>query len=131
MCDKNYRTLQKQFNKIIMSENKIRIDLNRHLCDSCKKMSCCDFPNAEYGENQNVVRCKKYVKRNDNKSKPRVQVGETYYTYTYINEKTPNLGFKVIPVVEKESRIDNLLHEVGSYFLTEADCLSEIKRLSK
>ena len=130
MYDKNCRTLHKQINKIIMSENKIRIDLNRHLCDSCKIFEKCEFENYELGEKQNVIRCKKYQKKNENKLKMRVEVGDLFWYYIYVDEKQPQKGFKPKSRIETENRIDNLLHEVGNYFHTEEDCLSEIKRLS-
>ena len=113
-----------------MSENKIRIDLNRHLCDSCNLFEKCEFENYEVGEKQNVIRCKKYQKKNENKLKLRVEVGDLFWYYIYVDEKQPKKGFKPKSRVETGNRIDNLLHEVGNYFYTEEDCISEIKRLN-
>ena len=116
-----------------MSEQKtkIKIDLNRHLCDSCKLFAKCEFENYELGEKQNVIRCKKYQKKNENKLKKRVEIGNMFWHYVYVDEKNPSLGFKPKSRVEAENRIDNLLHEVGNYFYTKESCQSAIDSLRK
>lgn len=112
-------------------KGEIRIDLSRHLCDTCKKASNCEFDNYECGNKQNVVRCIKYQKTNENKLKKRVEKGDVFWYFVYVDEKDISLGVKAISKVETNDRIDNLLHEVGNYFYTEEECNEAILKLKK
>ena len=106
---------------------KIRIDLDRHLCGTCKFLNKCDFDGFETGENDNVIRCKKYNKANANKLKQRAELGDTYYVFGYVDEK--NLNFSLTPKqrVESNTRIEDLFHEIGNYFISEQKCIEAIK----
>jgi hypothetical protein len=113
-----------------MSEKKIKIDLTRHLCDTCSLCSKCEFKLFEIGENNNVIRCIKYRKTKD-KNCIRVEVGEMFWHYGYVDENHPEKGFKSKCRVESKNRIDNLLYEVNNYFDTLEKCNIEIERVSK
>ena len=105
------------------------IDETRNLCETCKKQLTCTYDLQEYGEQQNVIRCKKFTKVNENKLKPRVEIGDVFYHYTFKDENNRCLGFKIKSRVESKNRIDNLLYEVGNYFLSENECTQEIEKL--
>lgn len=108
---------------------KTTIDETRNLCETCKKKLTCTYDLQEYGATQNVIRCKKFSKVNENKLNPRVEVGDIFYHYTFKDENNRKLGFKTKSRIESKNRIDNLLYEVGNYFLSENECNKAIEIL--
>lgn len=106
-----------------------KIDLTRHLCVGCKHDYPCKFTNQEFGENNNVITCKNFIRKRD--LTPRVEVGDTYWVYVFIDESNPEKGFKTKQRIEMNKYIDTLYNEVGNYFHTQDNCLTEIKRLQK
>jgi hypothetical protein len=105
---------------------KIKIDLNRHLCDSCRLSLKCEFEGCELGDENNVIRCKKFQKVNINKFRPRVEKGNYYWHFVYADENNNDKTLIPIMSIDTNSRIDNLLYEIGNYFCTEQECIDKI-----
>jgi len=108
------------------------IDTKRNLCGSCKSSypGCTGEP--EFGDNvgnDNVIRCKKYIKKKTNVI--RVEVGDEYFVYVLKDESVSMNEFKSRRRIETNNTTDNLYYEVGNYFLTEEDCNIEIERVTK
>ena len=108
-----------------------KIDLTRHLCESCTKCDICEYTECELGEMANVIRCRKYNKRNANNDRPRAVSGGTYYHMVLVfngvhrGEKAPKKR------IDNRSTVDNILYESGNYFLNESDCVKRINELNK
>ncbi len=108
-----------------------KIDLTRHLCESCTKCDICEYTECELGEMANVVRCRKYNRKNVNNDRPRDVEGGVYYHMVLVlnggrrGEKAPKMR------IDKRSTIDSILYESGNYFLNESDCVKRINELNK
>ena len=111
-------------------KNKIKIDLTRHLCESCAKCHNCEYTECELGEMANVVRCKKYSKRSVNASNWRAEEGGMYFHMVF-NSKSARWDKVPKSRIDHRTVVDNILHESGNYFMTEGECWARINELEK
>lgn len=109
-----------------------KIDESRHLCTTCKKQDLtCEDKWYSQGEDGNIPRCKKYAKIKETASRWRAEEGDEYYSYIIADEKVSMKKFKSKRRVDTKSRIDDLYHEVGNYFQTEEECITNYKQFEK
>jgi hypothetical protein len=111
-----------------MKQQKIRIDLNRDLCMTCKKAIGCTAEEPEYGSNNNVIRCKDFVKVNKNKLRERAEKGTEIFHMTenkYNGLLVPKMR------TDMHDSTTNTLYEDGNYFLSLNECCKHIEKLGK